>query len=77
MTFKEATDRLLAAGVDLREIADALGVGHQYVRAMRAERGAKVWRAPPPPEKWRPALAALARARIEALESFVRDAGVV
>jgi|GEM_PF-3321492 len=74
MDFKEATDRLLAAGVDLREIAEAVGLGHQYVRAMRLAPGAKSARPSPPPEKWGPPLVALARARIEALQGFVRDA---
>ena len=75
MTFKEATDRLLGLGVDLREIADALQLGHQTVRAMRAAEGARAFRTPPPPEVWREPLVRLARERIDGLQRFVRDAG--
>jgi len=70
MTFKEATDRLLALGIDLREIADVLGLGHQTVRAMRAAEGTRAARTPPPPDVWRPALATLARERGEALAAL-------
>jgi hypothetical protein len=61
-------------GVDLKVVAGALHFSHQTVRAMRAEKGSKAARTPPPPEKWRAPLVALARERIEALQAFVRDA---
>jgi hypothetical protein len=70
MTFKEATDRLLALGVDLREIAEALQLGHQTVRAMRAAEGTRAARTPPVPSVWRPALKALARERSRALDAL-------
>jgi len=70
MTFKDATDRLLGLGVDLREIAGVLGMGHQTVRAMRAAEGTRAYRTPPPPDVWRPALAKLARERAEALAAL-------
>lgn len=69
MTFQEATDRLLQAGLTLSEVAAAISYESQTVRAIRS--GA---RKPPPPEKWKPQLVALARARIDALQGFVTDA---
>lgn len=70
MTFKEATDRLLGLGIDLREVAGVLEMGHQTVRAMRAAEGTRAYRTPPPADVWRPALAKLARARGEALTAL-------
>lgn len=73
MTFKEATDRLLVLGVDLREIAGALQLGHQTVRAMRAAEGTRAARTPPPSGVWRKALERLAKERIDALNEFVEE----
>lgn len=74
MDFKEATGRLLDLGFDLREIAAAVHLGHQTVRSMRLSPEASTYRKPPPPEKWRGPLAALARQRMEGLRRFVEDA---
>jgi hypothetical protein len=74
MTFKEATDRLLHLGITAAEIADALRVSHQFVRRMRAAEGTTAYRNPPPPDVWRPALAALATARAADLQRFADEA---
>lgn len=74
MTFKEATDRLVALGLRAEDFAEALGLTTQYVRMMRMREDATAYRSPPPPEVWRPKLAALARERAEALTAFAREA---
>lgn len=74
MTFKEATDQLLAAGIDLREIAEAVGWSHQYVRAIRAAPGSAGSRSAPPDRVWRGTLAAIARDRATTLLQFAADA---
>lgn len=67
MTFKEATDQLGALGIGLPEIAEALGLEYQTVRAMRAAAGTRAARTPPAETTWRPALAKLAQERAGAL----------
>ena len=59
MDFKEATDRLLEAGVTLRDLADEAGVDHDTLRRSRLDPTTRSYR--PPPSNWRKALAELAR----------------
>lgn len=73
MTFSEATDRLMAAGVTLQEIAEALGVAHQTARVMRLDPSSDSHRRPP--EDWRPRLARLANERGAALQDLAEDLG--
>lgn len=70
MDFREATDRLNALGVDLREQAAALGIAYQTLRSMRLDSTASGYRNPPAAEKWRPVLSELARARGAALVDY-------
>ena len=72
MTFHEATGALLALGVTLSEVADALGLKPQTVRGMRAAAGSTSARTPPPDAVWRPALVRLARERARALNALAR-----
>jgi len=69
MDFKEATNRLKAAGVRSAEMAKALSYQEQSLRSILS--GA---RKPPPEGRWRKQLVALARAKIDALQRFVEDA---
>ena len=69
MSFKDATDRLREQGIRLREIAAALGIEYQRVRAMRAEPGSAAARTPPPPAVWGPVLMRLAGERARSLQS--------
>ena len=68
MSFKDATDRLLEQGFRLHEIAAALGIEYQTVRAMRAARESAAARRPPPPTVWGPVLTRLAGERAGALQ---------
>lgn len=61
MTFAEATDRLMAHGVTLQEMGDALGVAHTTIRAFRLDPASSSYRRPP--DAWAPKLARLARER--------------
>lgn len=70
MDFREATARLNALGVPYPTQADALGINYQTFRQMRMEPnnspssgGRAGARTPPPADKWKPALAQLARER--------------
>ena len=61
MDFKTATDRLMELGVPAREIAEALGLQPNTVRAMRLDPESGHHRTPPP--NWQPELKKLAAAR--------------
>jgi hypothetical protein len=61
MEFSSATDRLMAAGVSLQEIGEALGIAYTTVRAQRLDPASASYRRPP--EDWRPRLAKLAQGR--------------
>lgn len=61
MDFKTATDRLMEAGVSAGEIADALGLAAQTVRAMRLDPSSPSYRRAQP--GWRKELAPLARSK--------------
>jgi len=61
MDFIGATDALMAAGVTLPEIAEALGVQYSTVRAWRLPVSSPSYRRPP--TEWRVQLAALAATR--------------
>ena len=47
VTFKQATDELLEAGISLAEVAAALGVVHGTVRQARLDPSASSYRHPP------------------------------
>lgn len=55
MDFKQATDRMQRLGFTLHQMANALGIGHQTIRAMRVQPGTPTYRTAPPEEKWVPA----------------------
>lgn len=61
MSFKQVTDRLMAEGVSLREVAEALGVAHNTVRMARLASTSSSWRKPP--AGWEAKLAGFARSR--------------
>lgn len=68
MNFNEATDGLLAGGVTLNEIADALGVSYAAVKQARLAPDNTAHRRPP--VGWQPKLIQLARQRGRSLEEF-------
>ena len=61
MDFKAATDRLMELGVPARDIAEALSLQPNTVRAMRLDPESENHRTPPP--NWQPKLRTLARER--------------
>lgn len=71
MDFNQATDRMMARGVTLQEMADALGVAHTTMRAFRLDPGSDSYRRPPP--DWQPKLAELARRRGSELEGLAEE----
>lgn len=76
MDFREATDRLHALSVSHLLQAQALGADYQKFRQWRMAPGPSETgkrggaRQPAPPEKWKPALAALARERAGTLTEY-------
>lgn len=66
MEFGAATDRMMAAGVTLQEMAKALRVAHTTMRAFRLDPGSDSYRRPP--DGWKPKLAEFARRRGRALQ---------
>lgn len=64
--FLDAVDELENQGFGLADVAVALGVSHQYVRATAKSRR-NVLR----PDVWRPALCEMARRRASALTDLV------
>lgn len=72
MDFREATDQLNALGVSYQEQAEALGIAYQTFRTMRLDSTTSPVsaRRPPSPDKWKPALAQLARERAVSLSNF-------
>jgi hypothetical protein len=68
--FTEATDAMMAKGVTLAEMAEALGVAHTTIRASRLDPATPSYRRPP--EDWGPKLAELAEDRGEALLEVAR-----
>lgn len=73
MNFKDATARLTAA-VSLADLARETGLSHQKIRQARLSEDATGYRAPPAPEKWRPAVAKLARERAAELLRLADEA---
>jgi hypothetical protein len=73
MDFVRATDRLMAAGVTLQEVADALGVAHNTVRVARLDPASPSYRRPP--EGWGPVLAQLALERGGELAKLAEQLG--
>lgn len=71
MDFKEATDRLLEAGVNLRDLADEAGVDHDTLRRSRLDPTTRSYR--PPPSNWREALAALAERKGGGLQRLAKQ----
>ena len=71
MDFKTATDRLTAAKITADDIAEACGVVRNSVARARLDPSSSAYRSPPP--NWRPALAQLARERIEELKAVVQE----
>lgn len=61
MNFTEATDRAMAIGVRLREIADAVGVSRAAIAAARLPEDSPSHREPP--EGWETALRDLCERR--------------
>jgi transposase-like protein len=73
LAFNEATDALLSAGVTLSQVAEALGYGHQTVRAMRINvTESKSARTPPPRTVWKPAFEALVSVQMAKLSEAIR-----
>lgn len=71
MDFKTATDRLTAAKITADDIAEACGVVRNSVARARLDPLSSAYRSPPP--NWKPALAQLARERMEELSAFVQE----
>ena len=71
MDFGEATDRLMSAGVTLKEIGDALGAAHTTVRAFRLDPATASYRRPP--DGWPAKLAALAAGRGGQLQELAAE----
>ena len=71
MDFKTATDRLAAAKITADDIAEACGVVRNSVARARLDPSSSAYRSPPP--NWKPALAQLARKRMEELGALVAD----
>ncbi|HZG43024.1 MAG TPA: hypothetical protein VEY93_08690 [Longimicrobium sp.] len=67
MDFKEATD-ILTRRITADEIAEAAGVSISSIARARLDPSSSAYRSPP--ENWRPALARLARQRIQELVEF-------
>lgn len=61
MDFMEATDRLMACGVTLQEIADAFGLAHNTIRVTRLDPASPSYRRPP--AGWPEVLVELAEGR--------------
>jgi hypothetical protein len=74
MDFREATAQLNDLGVSYAQQAEALGISYQTLRTMRMDSTASPAsaRKPPPPEKWKPILAVLARERAGALTTYAK-----
>lgn len=68
VTFHEATDKLLAAGVQLADVAGALGLAHASVRRFRLDPASSAYRSPP--AGWEARLARLARERSKQLDAI-------
>jgi len=66
--YRESTDALMAAGVTVAEIAEALGVQHATARAYRMDPKAAGYRRPP--AGWEDGLAALAHDRGQELQEL-------
>jgi hypothetical protein len=71
MNFKEATDRLMDAGIALPDIAAALGAAYTTARAWRLDPDSPSFRRPP--EGWEVALARLARERAQELSGIAEE----
>lgn len=71
MDFKTATDRLMDLGVPTREIADALGLKPNTVRAMRLNPSSDGHRSAP--AGWERAAAKLARGRSKELDALAEE----
>ena len=71
MDFKTATDRLSAAKITADDIAEACGVVRNSVARARLDPSSSAYRSPPP--NWRPALAQLARERIEEMGVILKE----
>ena len=71
MDFKTATDRLTGAKITANDIAEACGVVRNSIARARLDPASSAYRSPPP--NWRPALARLARERMEELSTFLRE----
>ena len=71
MDFKTATDKLMELGVPAREIADALGLKPNTVRAMRLDPASEGHRSAPP--HWENAVAKLVRGRSKELDAVAEE----
>jgi hypothetical protein len=71
MDFRKATNRLMAHGLGLQEIAVFLEIAYTTVRAARLEPGTDSHREPP--AGWEKALAKLARDRARELEELAEE----
>lgn len=68
MNFRDATDRLIGAGVSLRDDSAALGASYAAVKQARMDPRSGGYGTPPP--GWEQALARLARGRSDELEQL-------
>ena len=73
MTFRAATDRLLALGINMAELADRCGVAHNTIRRARLDPDSPAYR--PPPAGWEVIGARMARERADELTSLARELG--
>ena len=73
MTFRAATDRLLALGIDMAELAHACSVAHNTIRRARLDPASPAYR--PPPGGWEAIVAQMARDRAEELLRLARELG--
>jgi len=73
MDFKTATDRLTDR-ITADDIAEAFGIARNSIARARLDRSNPGYR--PPPEKWQPVLARLARARSRSLLELAAELDV-
>ena len=73
MTFRAATDRLLALGITMAELAHACGVAHNTIRRARLGPESPAYR--PPPGGWEAIVSRMATERAEELSRLARELG--
>ena len=73
MTFRAVTDRLLALGINMAELAHACSVAHNTIRRARLDPDSPAYR--PPPAGWEAIVTRMATERAEGLARLARELG--